>query len=151
MDKRKNRPTLDDIAQTCIAMRLRLLNRVVTNLYDDALRPLDLKVSQLNLLVVTAKLGLAQPAKVCDILQLDTSTLSRNVERMRAKGWLEAVPGEDARTQPFRLTARGRKLLERAIPAWERIQRRATQFLGDDWIALFGEAASKLRRLPAEH
>ena len=151
MDKRKNRPTLDDIAQTCIAMRLRLLNRVVTNLYDDALRPLDLKVSQLNLLVVTAKLGLAQPAKVCDILQLDTSTLSRNVERMRAKGWLEAVPGEDARTQPFRLTAQGRKLLERAIPAWERIQRRATQFLGDDWIALFGEAASKLRRLPAEH
>ena len=151
MDKRKNRPTLDDIAQTCLAMRLRLLNRVVTNLYDDALRPLDLKVSQLNLLVVTAKLGLAQPAKVCDILQLDTSTLSRNVERMRAKGWLEAVPGEDARTQPFRLTAQGRKLLERAIPAWERIQRRATQFLGDDWIALFGEAASKLRRLPAEH
>jgi DNA-binding MarR family transcriptional regulator len=151
LDKRKNRPTLDDIAQTCIAMRLRLLNRVVTNLYDDALRPLDLKVSQLNLLVVTAKLGLAQPAKVCDILQLDTSTLSRNVERMRAKGWLEAVPGEDARTQPFRLTAQGRKLLERAIPAWERIQRRATQFLGDDWIALFGEAASKLRRLPAEH
>ena len=151
MDKRKNRPTLDDIAQTRLAMRLRLLNRVVTNLYDDALRPLDLKVSQLNLLVVTAKLGLAQPAKVCDILQLDTSTLSRNVERMRAKGWLEAVPGEDARTQPFRLTARGRKLLERAIPAWERVQRQATKVLGDDWIALFGEAASKLRRLPAEH
>src|SRR6516165_5084517 len=150
-DNEKHSPAIDAIARTCTALRLRLLNRVVTNLYDDALRPLDLKVSQLNLLVVAAKLGLAQPAKVCELLQLDTSTLSRNVERMRAKGWLEAVPGEDARTQPFRLTAQGRKLLERAIPAWERIQRRATQVLGDDWIALFGEAASKLRRLPAEH
>src|SRR5246127_4856554 len=110
--------SIDTIARTCIAVRLRLLNRVVTNLYDDALRPLGLKVSQLNVLVVTAKLGLAQPAKVCDLLQLDTSTLSRNVERMRAKGWLEVVPGEDARTQPFRLTAQGRRLLEEAGPAW---------------------------------
>src|SRR5215468_3749043 len=111
-----DRPTssIDTIARDCVAVRLRLLNRVVTNLYDDALRPLGLKVSQLNILVVTAKLGLAQPVKVCDILQLDTSTLSRNFERMRARGWLEAVPGEDARTQPFRLTARGRRLLERA-------------------------------------
>src|SRR5438128_2437944 len=111
MDSQKK---IDTIARNCIAVRLRLLNRVVTNLYDDALRPLGLKVSQLNMLVVTAKLGLAQPAKVCEILHLDTSTLSRNVERMRAKDWLEVVPGEDARTQPFRLTSQGKKLLERA-------------------------------------
>src|SRR5436309_11395702 len=96
--------SVDTITRTCIAVRLRLLNRVVTNLYDDALRPLGLKVSQLNILVVTAKLGLARPAQVCEVLQLDTSTLSRNVERMRARGWLEAVPEQDARTQPFRLT-----------------------------------------------
>src|SRR3954452_22651764 len=93
--------SIDTISRTCIAVRLRLLNRVVTNLYDDALRPMGLKVSQLNVLVVTAKLAVAQPAPVCDLLQPDTSTLSRNVERMRAKRWLEVVPGEDARTQPF--------------------------------------------------
>jgi DNA-binding MarR family transcriptional regulator len=151
MDNPKDCPTVDDLAHTCIAMRLRLLNRVVTNLYDDALRPLDLKVSQLNLLVVTAKLGLAQPVKVCDILQLDTSTLSRNAERMRAKGWLEIVPGQDARTQLLRLTARGRKLLERAIPLWEKAQRRATEVLGDGGIALLNEAVSRLPFLRAKH
>ena len=136
--------SIDTISQTCIAVRLRLLNRVVTNLYDDALRPLGLKVSQLNILVVAAKLGLAQPAKVCDILHLDTSTLSRNVERMRAKGWLEAVPGEDARTQPFRLTARGRKLLEKAVPAWEKAQRQATELLGNEGITLLDKAAKRV-------
>jgi DNA-binding MarR family transcriptional regulator len=141
MDNQKN---IDAIARNCIAVRLRLLNRVVTNLYDDALRSIGLKVSQLNILVVTAKLGLAQPAKVCDILQLDTSTLSRNVERMRAKGWLEVVPGEDGRTQPFRLTAQGKRLLERAVPAWQVAQSQATEFLGDDGIALLSKAASKL-------
>ena len=144
MDNQKNSPAMDVMARNCIAVRLRMLNRVVTNLYDDALRHLGLKISQLNILVVTAKLGLAQPAKVCDILQLDASTLSRNVERIRAKGWLEVVPGEDARTQPFRLTAKGKRLLERAVPAWEEAQSQATEFLGDDGIALLSKAASKL-------
>jgi DNA-binding MarR family transcriptional regulator len=142
MDKQK--PNIDTIAKTCIAVRLRLVNRVVTNYYDEALRPLGLKVSQLNILIVTAKLGLARPAQVCDILQLDTSTLSRNVERMRAHGWLEVVPDEDARTQPFRLTAQGKRLIEKAIPAWEEAQRHAKELLGDDGIALLDTAARKL-------
>src|SRR5215471_18317227 len=93
--------SIDTISRTCIAVRLRLLNRVVTNLYDDALRPLGLKVSQLNILIVTAKLGLARPAQVCEILQLDASTLSRNVKPLQAHGWLEVVPDEDARAQPL--------------------------------------------------
>jgi DNA-binding MarR family transcriptional regulator len=135
---------IDTIARTCIAVRLRLLNRVVTNLYDDALRPLGLKISQLNILIVTAKLGLARPAQVCDILQLDPSTLSRNVERMRAHGWLEVVPDEDARAQPFRLTPQGRRMIDKAVPAWEAAQRQASALLGDEGTALLDRAARKL-------
>ena len=144
MDNRKNSRAIDVIAKNCIAVRLRLLNRVVTNLYDDALRPLGLKISQLNILVVAAKLGLARQGDVCELLQLDTSTLSRNVERMRARGWLEAVPGEDARTQPFRLTAQGTRLLERTVPAWEQAQQRAGELLGQDGLALLTKTARKL-------
>src|SRR6516225_678254 len=136
--------SIDTIARTCIAVRLRLLNRVVTNFYDDALRPLGLKVSQLNILIVTAKLGLARPAQVCDILHLDPSTLSRNVERMRAKGWLEVVPGEDARAQPFRLTAQGKRLIEKAVPAWRKAQAQAGGILGEEGVALLKKTAQKL-------
>ena len=142
--------SIDTIAKTCIAVRLRLLNRVVTNFYDDALRPLGLKVSQLNILVVTAKLGLARPAQVCDILQLDASTLSRNVKPLQAHGWLEVVPEEDARAQPFRLTPQGKRLIEKAVPAWEEAQRRATELLGEEGVALLDRAARKLRESKAE-
>jgi DNA-binding MarR family transcriptional regulator len=135
---------IDTISRTCIAVRLRLLNRVVTNLYDDALRPLGLKVSQLNILIVTARLGLARPAQVCEILQLDASTLSRNVKPLRAHGWLEIVPEEDARAQPFRLTPQGRRLIEKAVPAWEAAQRQATELLGSEGIALLDKAAKKV-------
>ena len=94
-----NRPE-DIIFEQCLAGRLRLLNRVVTNMYDEALRPLGMKTSQLNILVAGAKQGLARPADICDRLQLDTSTLSRNVYRMKAKGWLEVVGDKDGRAQP---------------------------------------------------
>jgi len=145
----KARGAIDRIAESCIAVRLRLLNRVVTNLYDDALRPHGLKVSQLNILIVAAKLGLARPAKVCEILQLEVSTLSRNVERMRARGWLEVVPGEDARAQPFRLTPPGDRLIASAVPAWERAQQQASELLGGNCIAMLNTAAKKVRGLKA--
>src|SRR5262252_7185192 len=91
--------SIDTISRTCIAVRLRLLNRVVT-----------------------ARLDLARPAQVCDILQLDASTLSRNVKPLQAHGWLEVVEEEDARAQPFRLTLQGKRLIEKAVPAWEKAQ-----------------------------
>ena len=143
--------SIDTIAKTCIAGRLRLLNRVVTNFYDDALRPLGLKVSQLNILIVTAKLGLARPAQVCEILQLDVSTLSRNVKPLQAHGWLEVVPEEDARAQPFRLTPKGIRLIKKAVPAWEEAQRQAVELLGDEGIALLNKAAKRLASAKTDH
>jgi DNA-binding MarR family transcriptional regulator len=149
MDKEKQRRAIDVFGPDCIAVRVRLLNRVVTKVYDDALRPLGVKVSQLNVLVLAGKLGLARPAQVCDLLRLDTSTLSRSVERMRGKGWLEVVRGDDAREQPFRLTARGTRLLERAVPAYEGAQKEASKLLGEEGLALLSKLAKKLGMLQA--
>ena len=140
--------TVETIATSCIAGRLRLLNRVVTNLYDDALRPFGLKLSQGNVLAVTAKLGVARPAQVCDLLELDTSTLSRTVDRMVGNGWLEILPDDDGRSHPFRLTDEGRRLMERSIPAWERAQAEANRLLGEDGLRLLDEA---IRRVKATH
>src|SRR5438445_2682997 len=125
---------IDEVTSKCDAVLLRMLNRVVTNIYDDALRSLDLKVSQMNILVAAAKMGTARPIEVCEYLHLDVSTLSRNVERMKARGWLEVVASEDGRSQPFRLTPRGRKLLEKAIPAWSEAQRQVKKVLGEGFV-----------------
>jgi DNA-binding MarR family transcriptional regulator len=135
---------IDQIAGECVAVRLRMLNRVVTNVYDDALRPLDLKVSQMNVLVATAKMGVVRPAELCEYLHLDVSTLSRNVERMKARGWLEVVPDEaDGRAQPFRLTAQGRGLLEQAVPAWRDAQQRVRALLGEGFVGQLSQAVKR--------
>ena len=135
---------VDKIAGECVAVRVRMLNRVITNIYDEALRPLDLKVSQMNILVAAAKMGTARPVEVCEYLHLDVSTLSRNVERMKARGWLEVVPAEDGRSQPFRLTPQGRKLLEKAVPAWGEAQQQVKGVLGDRLVDQLDRAMKRV-------
>src|SRR6185437_17141257 len=71
---------IDKVASECVAVRLRMLNRIITNIYDDALRSLDLKVSQMNILVAASKLGTARPIEVCEHLHLDVAAEGRNVE-----------------------------------------------------------------------
>src|SRR6188768_4315918 len=137
---------IDKVASECVAVRLRMLNRVVTNIYDDALRSLDLKVSQMNILVAAAKMGTARPIQVCEYLHLDVSTLSRNVERMKARGWLEVVPDEDGRSQPFRLTSQGRKLLEKAMPAWRGAQEQVKNVLGDEFVEQLNQAMKRVSK-----
>lgn len=135
---------IDKIAGECVAVRLRMLNRVITNIYDSLLRPLDLKVSQMNILVAAAKMGTARPLEVCEYLHLDVSTLSRNVERMKGRGWLEVVPDDDGRSQPFQLTPQGRKLLEKAVPAWNEAQQQVTRVLGDGFVHQLNRAVKRV-------
>ena len=137
---------IDKVASECVAVRLRMLNRVITNIYDEALRSLDLKVSQMNILVAAAKIGTARPIEVCEHLHLDVSTLSRNVERMKARGWLEVVPDEDGRSQPFRLTRQGRNLLEKAVPAWSEAQQQVRKVLGDGFVEQLNQAMKRVSK-----
>ncbi|WP_298859874.1 MarR family winged helix-turn-helix transcriptional regulator [uncultured Gimesia sp.] len=132
------------IASECIAVRLRIVNRVVSKIYDDAFRPLGAKISQMNILVAVGKMGIARPADVCQVLHLDVSTLSRNVERMKARGWLEVIPDEDGRAQPFRLTSAGKKLIEQAAPAWKKAQKQSQELLG---VAISGQLNQAVKRI----
>lgn len=119
------------VLHDCIATRLRMANRVITKVYDQALRPCGLNVSQLAMLVVAEDRGLIRQSEVGAELQLDDSTLSRNLELMRAKGWLEKVSADDARVHSYHLTEEGRTLLDKAIPAWRNAQGEAKCLLGD--------------------
>ena len=54
---------VDRVAGECIAVRVRLINRVITSIYEEALRPHGIRISQGNILVVVAKMGQARPAR----------------------------------------------------------------------------------------
>jgi DNA-binding MarR family transcriptional regulator len=135
---------LDRIASDCIAVRVRLINRVVTAIYDEALRPHGIRVSQANILVAVARRGGARPADVCRLLRLEKSTLSRDVEVMKARGWLESDPPTGGRNQVLRITPAGLDLLGRSRPAWESAQAEATRLIGKPGVDALRQIAAKL-------
>jgi len=147
MDGDAFRSGLDTIAEQCIGSRLRVVNRIVTNIYDESLHPLGLKVGQLNILVAIAKMGEAKPAVLSEMFHLDASTLSRNVDRMRRRGWLTATQGEDGRTVLLSLTQPGEELLKTAITAWQTAQERAAELLGPEGVAMLHELSRSLGRI----
>ncbi len=120
----------DLIAGECLAVRVRMLNRTITAIYDDALRPLGLTAGQLNTLVVIAKRGPLSPGEVARRLNMEKSTVSRNIERMRNNGWLTVTAAESGRKQQLALTRQGKTLLEKSVPAWDEAQTRARAVLG---------------------
>jgi DNA-binding MarR family transcriptional regulator len=141
------RPKADDgfcalVAQECIANRVRLLNRAVSSMYDEALRPHGLRITQMSILVVASILGEATPGDFGRILCLEKSTVSRTLDRLRAQGWIEVRSGADARSTRVRMTAKGAAKLRAVSSAWRKTQRKARAILGDDAVHELGKAST---------
>jgi DNA-binding MarR family transcriptional regulator len=89
---------------------------------------MGLTPSQLTLLVVLERSGPTSPASVAQVLDLEKSTLSRNLGRALEAGWIrDRAQGGLKRLE---LTPSGRRLLGRAYVAWRRAQEEAGARLG---------------------
>jgi len=119
----------ETIAANCLAARIRLLHRTVTGIFDGALRPLGLTDAQLTILVVVANRGPVSPGAVARRLNMEKSTISRNVARMHNNGWL-TIAEATGREQRLTLSAKGRALLLKALPVWTEAQAKTNAVLG---------------------
>ncbi len=142
---RSSNAVADEIARDCVMSRWRMTNRILSGIYDEELRPFGLKSSQLGLLVAVTKAGPVRRVELGRILSLDPSTLTRNLAVMLRHGWIEDVPDDgDQRGAPLQSTAAGRRLLERAAPAWHRAQVRARKMLGSSGVDLIFSVAKDM-------
>jgi DNA-binding MarR family transcriptional regulator len=132
----------------CLAMRVRQLNRRVTRLYDAALRPHGVSTAQLNVLAALALLGETRATDVAAALALEKSTLSRNLDRMVARGWVEVAAGQRGVGQQLRLLPAGRRVVEDALPAWRAAQRQAAAEFPAELVEALrrGEGRGKTRK-----
>lgn len=146
MTHEDNKSIVDTIASECIGARIRILGRVVSGIYDDGLRPAGLRFSQANILVATAKIGVTRQSDICEALQMDHSTVSRNVDRMVARGWIKKLSDSDGRAAPFQVTQSGMRLLsEKVFPAWQEAQKVIVKLLGSDGVSAVRAATRRVK------
>ena len=128
----------ETIASECLAVRVRILNRVITAIYDDLLRPLGLTVNQFNMLAAITKMQKPTAKSVARILKMETSTVSRNLERMRNQGWI-TIRAQNGRTQELGITQEGARIMENAFPVWRKAQSRAQVILRKEGCSMLDE------------
>jgi DNA-binding MarR family transcriptional regulator len=118
------------VLEGCICHRIRMAARAVTRAYDDALRPVGLRATQMALLAAIDAEGALSIAALARLAGLDRTTLSRNLAPLERDG-LVAVGAEGRRrARTLDLTAKGRSRLEEAVPLWESAQRQLRRSLG---------------------
>jgi DNA-binding MarR family transcriptional regulator len=123
---------------------LRMVSRVVTQLYDDCLRPSGLRAMQFSILAAVARLGEASLKQLEDELAIDQTTLTRSLTLLERDGVLERASHPDARIKAMRLTSKGRRALEVARPLWAQAQGKVLRELGTKaWV----DAQRQLTRL----
>ena len=129
---RRGARVASEIGRDCLAVRVRLLNRAITRLYDTALRPHGLTIAQLNLLTSIANRQPARAGELAQLLSMEISTLSRNAQLLQAHGLIEIAHAERGNGRVLTLAEEGAEKLAELRPAWRTAQGQALELLGDD-------------------
>jgi len=132
----------------CTCFNLRKAMRVVTKVYDEALKPSGLRATQFSLLAAASSKEAIGITELAEALVTDRTTLTRNLKPLLNQGLLEIVGGEDQRQRLVTVTSMGKVTLAEALPLWRNAQARVISILGEDrWNSLIGnlnETVSKV-------
>ena len=122
---------IEPLPAICNCLALRQATRLVTQLYDEELAAVELRVTQYSLLSVLARRGPSSLNELAAELVMDRSTLGHNLRPLERAGLVElAVDAEDRRVRRLELSARGRSKLAAARPLWKKAQRRFEESFG---------------------
>jgi len=116
----------------CLCSNARRAALALTSLYDAALAPHGMKITQFSLLRAIERHGDPNFTELAEATGLDRSTLGRNLRVLEGLGLVALSPGDDLRDRLVELTPRGRTKVRAAAKAWERIQQSLSSALGTD-------------------
>ncbi len=149
----KETANMADIAETtaasCLATRVRQLSRIITRVYDDAMRPLGITASQYTLLAQLAARDGITAVEIGHELDIEKSTLSRNLKRLLALGLIIMDPPAGRRGRGLHLTPKGQGVLRDAFPVWQTAQSHATAVMGSDSRGTLDELLKQAEKLVA--
>ncbi|WLH48422.1 MarR family winged helix-turn-helix transcriptional regulator [Pseudomonas beijingensis] len=125
--------------QGCTNLKIRQLNRMVTRHYDRYIAESGLKNTQYSLLSHVVRLGPIRPSDLARRMQMEASTLTRNMQPLVAQGWLTVGAGGDARSRLVQVTEAGLEKQAEGRRAWKEAQLALNERLGVHRVAALHE------------
>lgn len=134
----------------CHCITLRRAANAITEYYDRAFQELALTTSQYSLLKNLGRLETASTSELAEKVNLDRSTLVRNLKPLQERGLIMDQAKKNTRNHKFALTDEGYALLEKAVPLWEQAQKEIRAYLGEENVEQFMKTLYKLQELSLE-
>jgi DNA-binding MarR family transcriptional regulator len=125
-EKRRPLPLLP-----CTCANLRRAARAATRFYNRQLKTDEIEITQFTLLMALDRTGEIPQGELGRLLALDSTTLTRMLEPLKKRGWVQAKEGDDRRLRIFSLTAAGRAKYQHSLPHWKRAQDKMQRALGE--------------------
>jgi DNA-binding MarR family transcriptional regulator len=111
--------------EDCNCFAVRSAARHVTQLYDQLLAPVGLRVTQLSILSKLKRLGPRTINALADDMLMDRTTLGRIIQPLERDGLIRIEPRlSDRRAKELHLTKAGEKRLQAGLQAWAKAQAR---------------------------
>jgi len=120
--------------EPCLCGRLRRASRTLSRLYDEALEPAGLTVTQFSILRTLTRLEHPTLGELAEETSHEKSGLWRTLQPLIRDGLVETAA--DGRAQRLGLTDQGMMALVRAMPLWRQAQGRVDRVLGPRGRAL---------------
>ena len=115
-------PTFETTLQvrdSCLCLHVQRSARALARRFDDALRPLGLTNGQFSLIMSLNRPEPPGMAAVASLLGMDRTTLTAVLKPLQRRGLVKVTADPaDGRGRLMILTAKGRRLLARAVPVW---------------------------------
>src|ERR1700747_1605023 len=128
----------------CLCATFRRTARALSQLYDEAMRPLGLKTTQFTILQALSLTGEVSQGGLGETLALDSTTLTRTLAIMKRRKWVAMRQGRDGRERLISLSTAGREQLDLASSVWQGVQDRLGTQPGDGgWEGGFLENTEK--------
>jgi DNA-binding MarR family transcriptional regulator len=127
---------------SCTCTDIRRVARKLTSLYDSALAPAEITITQYSLLANIGRAGELSHTVLAERLGMDRTTLTRDLRPLIEAKWVAVGSGEDRRQRLLQLTAAGKRKLNRSYPLWEKIQ---SQFISEIGVQSLQELRTLLR------
>jgi len=119
----------------CTCGRLRRLTRRITSVYDHALAPCGVRVTQFSLMSNLLKLHTPTLAVLAETMDMERTTLLRNLRPLVTAGWVRVDARANTRRREVRLTPAGHAKWAEARPLWRVAQNAVNSTLGESEIA----------------
>jgi DNA-binding MarR family transcriptional regulator len=113
--------TSHHVRDACLCLHVQRTARALARRFDDAFRPLDLTSGQFSLLVSLNRAAAPSIGSVASLLAMDRTTLTAALKPLERRRLVRvSVDDKDRRSRLLKLTPKGRALLSRAVPIWEK-------------------------------